>query len=91
MPLLRIQRYKSAVSVLTTYEQAFTNLTISSPTEFFLGTGPTWAAGTYSLASYSGTFTGSISDVSVNVGSTGRTAAAPVLDTVNKRITVALS
>lgn len=92
MPLLRIQRYKpTAIIVNTDYQQEYVDLVVSGPWEIYLGTGPTWAAGTYSLAHYSGTFTGSISDVSVDTGSTGLTAAAPQLDTVNQQITVALS
>lgn len=90
MSVVCVHRWKGLV-VNTDYQQQFTDLTIAGPTEFFLGTGPSWVVGTYSLAAYSGAFTGSISDVSVNVGSTGRTAAAPQLDTANKRITVVLT
>lgn len=90
MPVVNVHRWVNA-TVNTAYEQSFVDLVIDGPTEFFLGTGPTWTAGTYSLARYSGTFTGSVSDISVNVGATGRTWAPPAVhDVTNKRITVTL-
>ena len=90
MPVVNVHRWINA-TINTSYEQAFVNLVIDGPAEFSLGSGPTWTAGTYSLASYSGTFTGSVLDISVNVGATGRTWVPPVVhDATNQRITVTL-
>jgi hypothetical protein len=96
MPLLRYQRYATyGAVVITLYEQSLSTFAIGGKIEFEFGTGPTWAAGTYSFLSYA-TADASVTQANLDLYAraappTGFTAGAPQLDTVNQRVTITLT
>lgn len=78
----------------TTYQQTLDVLAIGGKIEFVFGTGPTWAAGLYSFASYN-TAAASGTQANLDLYATvappaGFKATAPKLDTINKRILIRL-
>lgn len=92
MPVVNVHRYALS-GVDGTYAQAFDALVINGPTEFVLTTGPSWAAGTWVVATYNSlSFTSpyTIADVTVDASATGLTAGTVTDDTINKRLTVVL-
>lgn len=103
MPLLRIQRYKSTVVVVTTQQKTAGTLVFPGLATFKLDPSVSWSAGVYSLVAYTTfDFAGSGSGyasgqacldalVNVDVTGTGRTVIALTDDTANSRITVTLA
>ncbi len=103
MPLLRIQRYKSTVVVVTTQQKTAETLVFPGLATFKLDPSVSWSAGVYSLVAYTTfDFAGSGSGyasgqacldalVDVDVTGTGRTVVTLTDDTANSRITVTLA
>ena len=92
MPVVNVHRF-ALTSTTSTYAQPFDDLVINGPTEFVLGTGPSWAAGIYVIATYNSiTFTSpyTIADVTVDASGTGLSESSVTNDTVNKQLTVTL-
>ena len=104
MPLLKIQRYKSATTiVITTQQKTVGTLVFPGLATFKLDPTVAWTSGVYSLVDYTTfNFAGSGSGyasgqacldalVDVDLTGTGRTLVELVDDTVNTRITVTLA
>ena len=104
MPLLKIQRYKSATTiVITTQQKTVGTLVFPGLATFKLDPTVAWTSGVYSLVDYTTfNFAGSGSGyasgqacldalVDVDLTGTGRTLVALTDDTVNSRITVTLA
>ena len=104
MPLLKIQRYKSATTiVITTQQKTVGTLVFPGLATFKLDPTAAWTSGVYSLVDYTTfNFAGSGSGyasgqacldalVDVDLTGTGRTLVALTDDTVNTRITVTLA
>lgn len=104
MPLLKIQRYKSATTiVITTQQKTVGTLVFPGLATFKLDPTVVWTSGVYSLVDYmTFNFAGSGSGyasgqacldalVDVDLTGTGRTLVALTDDTVNTRITVTLA
>jgi hypothetical protein len=82
---------QDVVPTLTTYAQNVTDLTVSGPMSVVLDGTLTWIPANYVLFTYTGSFSGNISDIVVDDTATGLTAGALVHDTTNKRIIIPLS
>jgi hypothetical protein len=80
------------IPTLTTYAQTILgNFTVSGPMDVVLDGALTWIPANYVLFTYTGSFSGNISDLVVDASATGLTAGALVHDTTNKRIIVPLT
>jgi hypothetical protein len=96
MPLLKIQRYRSGTTpIYDTYAQELSTFAIAGYFTFEFGTGPTWTAGTWAFLTY-GTADASVTQANLDLYAdvsppAGFTAGAPVLDTVNQRVLIALT